>query len=87
MTDNNKVVGLRGRLPPLVSLSPNEQLIAMLESLLEKARAGEVQGSIGIFVYADHSTEAMCAGAQTYSTIGRALCVLNKMAADLENEP
>jgi hypothetical protein len=85
MTDN--VVGIRGQLPPLVSLPPNEEMIAMLERVLEKARAGEARGIIGIFVYADHSTEAICAGALTYANIGRAFCVLTKMARELEEQP
>lgn len=80
------VIGLHGRLV-LEAQPPNEDLIRRVESLLEKARSGEVQGMAGAYLYRDGSTGSLNVGVHSYGLFGRALACLNLASQQLDAEP
>lgn len=50
---------------------PVPSVVAALESILEKARAGEAVGIAVVYCYADGATGGVVTGRLTYSLIGR----------------
>lgn len=62
----------------------NESVVASLESILQKARDGEIVGFSGILNYKDGSLSTTCSGAAaTYTSLGAATGLVHRLAQAL----
>lgn len=78
MTDGPKVVSLRGNevLPPG---TPNPDVIAHAESLLEMARAGEISALVSVTLYRDDATGYRLSGGFTRSVLGACVVAQHRL--------
>ena len=67
----------------IYSGEPDQTTVELLEDLLERARAGEIQGVVGAMVYRDSTACGFCAGYRNNTLLGALARRQHQLAAAL----
>ena len=81
MTDN--VIGLRGHVPSIIG-KVDENVVAQIKSILEKAEAGKIDGVGIVYHKNDQMTNRCYSGVLSYSLLGRLFELQQMVLTDLK---